>query len=50
MNFFKSHIPPATLIVQKLKTLIAKFLQNPEYYPSKHYSKIKRKYRHNENT
>lgn len=44
----KSHLSPVHFISHALKNLVIKLTQNPEYYTIKHYSKIKRKHRHDQ--
>ena len=40
---------PIIFLGKKLKVLVSKLLQNPEYYPTKYNSKTKRRFgKHNE--
>ncbi len=48
MNF--SENIQAIFLGKKFKALVSKLLQNPDYYPTKHNSRTKRKYsRHHQN-
>ena len=44
----KTATTPIHFIGHALKTFVSKLTQNPDQYYIKHYSKIKRRYRHNE--
>ncbi|HXR82738.1 MAG TPA: hypothetical protein VN722_00355 [Hanamia sp.] len=41
----KNHIPVVIFIQKVLKTFLTKVSQNPDYYYSKHYCRIKQKNR-----
>lgn len=45
----KTHIQPVIFVGHLMKSFVLKLTQNPDYYPTKHLTKTKRKYRHNEN-
>ena len=45
----KTHIPPTVFIGHLMKSFVLKLTQNPDYYPTKHLTKTKRKHHHNEN-
>ena len=42
----KNHIPVVVFIEKMLKTFLTKVSENPDYYYSKHYSRIRQKNRH----
>lgn len=44
----KTRTSPAIFISHLMKLFVLKLTQNPDYYPTKHLTKTKRKYRHNE--